>query len=321
MSRVTVPKNFNHNAIPEFLNKCHLVFSKVGLAEKDFILDCSNIRKISVVGVLLIYKLTEFSVRNLCFEKPKIIRLSEGDIFDQSLQKYGFWSLMVKIINEIDGKSFKGNVDAYLQLKFNVDPDKFIIAPQPMLRDQFSTYGTLRTHFSEAISKFYVHYKAEMVLNCVSEVALNFWKHALLDRNSILVAEGNQSKIEIACADTGNGILSTLRDGNQNFLKLDNLTLIAKAMEKRVTSKPGTDHMGRGLWILDRYATLAGGILHVYSEGAHYCNNGGRTYVEKTGYWRGTIFYLNLPLTKYVSMMDILAEEISLLNKIPLGEI
>jgi hypothetical protein len=158
-----------------------------------------------------------------------------------------------------------------------------------------------------------------MILTCVSEILLNFWKHALEDPQSILVAEGTKSKIEIGCADTGNGIISTLKEGKQEFRKLSSRQILQKAIQKNVTSKPNTFHMGRGLWILDEIATITGGIFHLYSEGVSYKNQNGKKIFSNCGYWKGTIVYLNLPLNKPVAMGDILKEEKNDLNNIKLN--
>lgn len=304
MSILSIPNVLNHNYIGDFLRKFGNIFKKVDSMEGGFQLDCSRNREVTLVGILLIYKLMDFAHANRCFSSPTIVH---KDDFYETLEKYSFLGLMRSIMNNDTG-FFKRDPD-YGQLRINLQLEQFIIAPQPMLRTDHRTQDALRTYYSRAISSFYEDMKAQMVLQCVNEVALNFWKHALADPNSILVAEGNRFKVEIACADTGDGIISTLKQGIPHFRDLSHVEILKRSVLAGVTSKPRSNHMGMGLRLLDRFATLTNGIFHIYSEGAFYKNVGGRVSAGLTGYWKGTVIYLNLPLAKIVTIQELIADD------------
>jgi signal transduction histidine kinase len=143
-----------------------------------------------------------------------------------------------------------------------------------------------------------------MIFLCLSEILLNFWEHAIDDTNSILVAEGNENHIEIACADTGNGIITTLNRVFENS-SINRPNTLKKSVEKYVTSKKMTNHMGYGLWILNQIAKRTNGRFHIYSEGAYFKNDFSKEIADKCGYWKGTIIYLSLPLKNPITLSDL----------------
>lgn len=311
----TTPKYFTHNTIDDFLQKFGVVFSQTNKLERNVKVDCSKNYKISVIGIMLLYKWTNFTLKNQCFYNPTLFDDNKGRFWD-SFEKYSFVELMKGIMNDIPTKKEQ---QLYESLKVSQNSN-LIIAPQPMIRGNSLTRDNLHKIYAPQIIKFYGNDEiSEMILTCVSEILLNFWKHALEDPQSILVAEGNKSKIEIGCADTGNGIISTLKEGKAEFRNLTSKQILQKAIQKHVTSKPKTFHMGRGLWILDEIATITGGIFHLYSEGVSYKNQNGKKIFDNCGYWKGTIVYLNLPLQKPVAMDDILKEEKNDLSNIKLN--
>lgn len=300
----TLPKNFNHNFIDDFLLRFGIIFSKIDKLEPDVIVECGSIRKISVIGVMLLYKWMDFTLKKQCFHEPTIF-LNPKDELMGSLDRYNFLELMRGIVDKIPAKKEQ---KIYESLKTRQESN-FIIAPQPMIRGNSLTRDNLHKMYAPQIVNFYNDEQVNtMVLTCISEILLNFWKHALDDPQSILVAEGNKSKIEIGCADTGNGIISTLREGKPDYVSLTSKQILQKSIQENVTSKPNTPHMGRGLWILDEIATVTGGIFHLYSEGVSYKNQKGKKIFDNCGYWKGTIVYLNLPLQKPVAIDGILKE-------------
>lgn len=311
----TIPKHFNHNSIDDFLIKFGDVFFKINKAEKEITVNSSNNHTISVIGLVLLYKWMDFASKKKCFDSPTLLLFEENNILS-SLDKYDFWDLIKGLFGEI---SKREEQKIYESLKVRQE-NNLIIAPQPMIRGNSLTRDNLHKIYAPQIIKFYNDDKtSEMILTCISEILLNFWKHALEDPQSILVAEGNKSKIEIGCVDTGNSIISTLKEGKTEFRNLTSKQILQKAIQKNVTSKPKTFHMGRGLWILDEMATITGGIFHLYSEGVSYKNQNGKKIFDNCGYWKGTIVYLNLPLQKPVAMDDILKEEKNDLNNIKLN--
>ena len=209
--------------------------------------------------------------------------------------------------NEIDDEKL------YKKIKVKVG-DKFIIAPQPLLRNDPEYFRkNLNTEFQSKVNEYYKSNPqgAAMIFACLTEVLANFWLHATEDDTSILVADGNQAKIEIACADNGEGIISTLKSNSEyDFLKKPE-DFLKRCVEKGVTSKPNTNHMGYGLWMLDQITRQAKGKFHLYSQGGYYCNDYGKITVGRCGYWQGTILYMNLPLSNPVNIAEILNESSS----------
>lgn len=142
-----------------------------------------------------------------------------------------------------------------------------------------------------------------MVFQCLSEVVINFWEHAIDDTKSILVAEGSKDYVKIACADTGKGIISTLGPTlEKGYSKVD---ILLKSLEKEVTSKQNTDHMGCGLWIIDELVAKAKGKLYIYSEGVYYKREFGDRMASVCSYWKGTIIYIFLPLSSPATIADL----------------
>lgn len=296
MVKFEFPKILKPNDITPLLNSFEKAFSMEEQLVPDVKIDLLKVKKISLLGVLLNYKIIEYTYKHNCFKKPELL---VNDYIEEQWERYGFTKLIHSFVSNRDEseKNYKN-----LQVKV---ADKFIIAPQALLRSKNYSDKFLKSEFLPKIEAYYSKKEKviAMVFLCLSEILLNFWEHAIDDTNSILVAEGNQDHIEIACADTGNGIITSLskvlnpprnRPGT-----------LAQAVEKHVTSKRMTNHMGYGLWILNQIASKTGGRLHIYSEGAFFRNDFGKELAENCGYWKGTIIYLSLPLNKPVTLSDI----------------
>lgn len=296
---ITPPKHLRSNEILQFLNDCQKIFEIKGREEKNFILDLTKVKKANVLGILLIYKIIEYSVNHSCFDRP-LIRLEAHSEVGILLEKFGFTGLILAYIQD------PGDIEKqYRSLKISVE-ENFIIAAQALMREDKKSKEEINKKYLPQIEKYYKDSpKAiSMILLVFSEILLNFWEHAIDDTKSIIVANGNKNNIEIACADTGNGIISTLgRSLNYSDLRPEEILL--KSLERGITSKQLTNHMGYGLWILDQVATLTKGRLHLYSEGAYYHNEGGSRKSGKCGYWQGSIIYISLPLLKPKSLEDI----------------
>jgi len=296
--RFIAPKHFITNNILAFLNEVQDVFNMNDKMEPNVIFDLSRISKSNILGMLLMYKFIDYTYNNNCFKKPEVL---VNSYVQNMMTEYGFMKLIESYISNKD-KSLK----EYKQLSINIT-DNFIIAPQPLLRNDTYSNEVLRNKFLPQIEEYYSfnHSIISMVFLCLSEILLNFWEHAVEDTKSILVAAGNNSNIEIACADTGSGIITTLGSA---FSKdsLSKEQIILKSVEKGVTSKKMTDHMGYGLWILNEITKLTKGRFHIYSQGAYLQNNFGKQLHGKCGYWQGTIIYLSLPLHSPKSLSDII---------------
>ena len=267
-----------------------------GKLEKGFLLDLNKTTKCSMIGVLLVYKIIEFSIKNDCFRFPMYLM---GSPFQEAMEKYGFTTLIITYLSDKDvaEKEFRN-------LKISVT-DQFIIAPQALLRNDRYNIEVLNKKYLPKIQKYYSYSDkiVSMIFLAFSEVLLNFWEHAVDDTQSIIVANGNNNNIEIACADNGRGIISTLSHAGKS--KEDSIKTLQSAVQKGVTSKDLTNHMGYGLWIIDEIAKRTNGRFHLYSQGAFYQNEFGKSSSGRCGYWQGTVVYLSLPLKNPVTLSDI----------------
>lgn len=292
--RFIIQRQLNHNSILAFLNTIEEVFGMKNRRMPGVVFDLSFMNETNILGLLLIYKIVEFSFENNCFYRPLLV---PNDYITQELKKFGFWNLL-------DAYLTNKSAD-YKNLSFT-DEGNFFMAPLALLRDESYSEKVIKERFLPNIENYYVNNPKAvlMILSCMSEVILNFWEHAVKDTKSIFVASGNRNKVEIACADTGDGIISTLSKSltEQNLSKEQ---LLIKALEKGVTSKKMTNHMGYGLWILNEIVSLAGGRLHIYSEGAYIFNNYGKIKKGICSYWKGTVIYLSLPISSPKTLADI----------------
>ena len=171
-----VPKIFKANDVISFINNIQVIFKMQESMTPNVRIDLTKIKQISALGILVIYKVIEYTYVNNCFKKPE---LNVNEYIQQKWKEYGFYDLIHLYVSNKDIAE-KGYKDLSIKLQ-----DKFFIAPQALLRSD--------------------NYSKEMI-----EILLNFWEHAVNDMRSIIVAEGNKSNIEIICADTGDGIISTL---------------------------------------------------------------------------------------------------------------
>ncbi len=293
---IHVPNTINASSINSFLKSIQVIYELEDTHANGYILDLSKIKKINVLGMLMIYKVIEYSVIKKCFNLPAI---QFQDYITNKISEYGFSPLINAYVNNL-------NRDERLKKLEIKITDKFILAPQPLLRDSNFTNEYLREKFLPKLHEYYTGQEKiiSMISICFSEILLNFWEHAVEDTQSIMIANGNDNFIEIACADSGNGILSTLKT-NERYSDFDDLKLFSSCVKKNVTSKEKSNHMGFGLWILDELVKAANGRLHIYSEGYQYINDYNKIRIEKCSFWRGTIVYLALPLKNAKSLIDI----------------
>ena len=293
---ITLPKQLTINSVHEILRVANIIFKCEERKLPMHALDLTKITKVNVLGMLLIYKIIEYSYEKKCFFQPAIFYES---FIEKKWTEYQFTPLINSYIKNTDSSPvFK---DFKVQLS-----DNFILAPQPLLRDNDFTDKYLKNKFLPKITEYYQGQDKviSMIFTCFSEILLNFWEHAVEDSKSIMIADGNKSYIQIACADTGNGIISTLRM-NKKYQGLSKEKLILESIKKNTTSKEKSYHMGYGLWLIDQIVTEVGGRFHLFSEGVHYSNEYGNVRVDSTEYWKGTIVYLALPISKAKSLSDI----------------
>jgi hypothetical protein len=297
MIKFDFPKILKINNTVQLLNSLEKAFSMEEQLIPDAKIDLGKVKKTSLIGILLNYKFVEYTYKHNCFRKPEMI---VNPYIEKEWERYGFTKLIHSFISNKDLTERN-----YKNLKVKVD-DRFIIAPQALLRSKDYSDRFLKSEFLPKIENYYSKNDkvVSMIFLCLSEILLNFWEHAVDDTNSILVAEGNENHIEIACADTGNGIITTLNKVYENS-SIDRANTLKKSVEKFITSKKMTNHMGYGLWILNQITTKTKGRFHIYSEGAFFKNDFGKEFADKCGYWKGTIIYLSLPLKNPVTLTDI----------------
>ena len=291
----TPPKKFVLNKTLEFLRNVESIFHLEGKKEREVYFLIAKIEEVDILGLLLIYKFIEYTATHACFENPRLV---ESEFIKNELKKYAFWNLIQ------DYKQIKE--DVYKNLNFQ-DFGTFFITPMPLLRGK--KYD--RNLFLPQIETYYAGNDdaISVVLTCLGEIILNFWEHAVEDSQSILVASGNKHKIEIACADTGNGIISSLLPVVGNIKKKDDKKererVLLKSLSKNVTSKSNTNHMGCGLWEINELVAMNKGRLHIYSEGAYVHNDFGQTKSGTCAFWKGTIIYVSLPLDNPKTLKNI----------------
>lgn len=293
---IRIPKSLNVNSTSEVLTEFKDVFSYENQRRTGYVLDLSKIKKINVLGMLIVYKIIEYSVEKKCFLNPEI---HYEELIEEKWAEYQFLPLINSYIREVDSSQKFKKLEIQLT-------DKFILAPQPLLRENDFTDKYLKNKFLPKIKQYYSGQEKviSMIFTCFSEILLNFWEHAVDDTKSIMMADGNKDYMEIACSDTGNGIITTLKK-NPKYKNLSDEKLISQSINKNVTSKENTYHMGFGLWIIDQIVREIKGRFHLFSEGVHYSNEYGKIKTKKTGYWKGTIVYIALPLNNAKSLCDI----------------
>lgn len=274
------PSVLTPQTVKYFLKEVEPLFSMVNKTVPNVLFDAYGLEKAGLLGHLLIYKFMEFSFKKRCFLNPTFS--IKEDIFNE-FKKTGFQKLVLAFVN--DKKKDFG------KLKYEEENGIFIA---PINLANFEK-GDGQDLYAPQIRDYYVNLKVAFIVTlCMSEIAANYSAHAEDDTNSILVAKGNHSFFEIACADNGIGIVSSLRPTLRE--KCTSHEVMEMAMQRGVTSKHGTDHMGFGLWLVNEMVSMLKGELFVFSEHACYINRQGRIKKGESDYWRGTITYVRLPL-------------------------
>ena len=86
-----------------------------------------------------------------------------------------------------------------------------------------------------------------------------------------------------------------------------------KSIEKGITSKPFSNHMGLGLFLIQNICKYNEGEMRIISEGCSLEIRNRRENLKKISFWRGTIVYLKLNLDKIVNLYEI--PELKINNK------
>ena len=297
------PSSLNERTLGAFLDSVAPVFKMREGNVKNVTFDVADTTSANILGVLMIYKFLEYTVKNRCFINPT---LNFGESTRRLLDTNGFTKWVLTYVNNINKPA------DYAELKYQVSNNLFI-APIALNRQ---SEDVATSSVNTKICQYYGYNPSIRfaIITCISEVISNFAAHADNETQSVLVASGDRNHFELACADNGIGIVSNLNSIiNTVYPRKENYEILEKALDKGVTSKldASSGHMGCGLWILNQYVTAAKGELHIFSEGAYIHNHQGKMRRGRCGYWKGTIIYLTLPL----SSPDRIAETTLRLNE------
>lgn len=299
-TNIRIPPKCVVDEILSFLKSVEVIFNWKNEKKPNVLFNLSEVRDIDMLGLLLNYKIIEFCVENRCITDSEI---KTNEYVNNKLSEFKIQELL---------NSYLENKRAdYTNLDF-FQGKRLFIAPFPLLRENEYTKSKIKESYFPKIEEYYSGCKnkeniASMIFQCFSEILLNFWEHAVNDTKSIIIANGNTDFIEIACVDTGNGIISTLGPTLDHHLTKGEILL--KSLEMGVTSKKDTDHMGCGLWIINSITSLAKGRLILISEDQYVKNDFGKISNGECPYWGGTIIYVFLSLTSPKSLLDILPED------------
>lgn len=124
------------------------------------------------------------------------------------------------------------------------------------------------------------------------------------------MAKGNKQHFEIACADNGDGIITTLLPQYRKYSK-SGYNILRFSVEKNVSSKMSEGHMGCGLWLVNEFVSRSKGILSIFSGHGYYQNKKGKIKCGESPFWQGTIIHLDIPLNNPSIFTDIVKEAAS----------
>lgn len=274
------PEIFTSLYIKQFLSDMQFVFDISHKMLPNFIFDLRRTEKVDLVGLVLIYKWLEYTVRNGCFNTPMY---KDNDCIKEAYNKYGFDKL---ISNYVKYRKVDPNKLRY------TEKDGVFVAPIILSNRQEA-----ENIYAPQINSYYTNKdNAFVVLQCLGEIVSNFEAHAKDDSDSILVASGNEKEFEIVCADSGIGIVGSLSNKKLGLLKP--YEILQEAIKKGITSKACSDHMGYGLWLISQFVSTLKGNMEIYSQGGYLKNIKGHIRAGQFPYWKGTIIHVKLPLIK-----------------------
>ena len=259
-----------------------------------FYLKFSKVKSIDVLGILVLFKFLEYSILKDCFFAPTTIDI---ETINEQVKEYGFESLIASCYNDPQKME-----EAYSKLRSRI-VDKFLISPI-IIFSGLEDKDKIEKKCFDTITRFYGEGDvSDMVFMVISELIGNFYSHSDDKSRSIVVAYGTKERIEIACADAGIGIVGSLKTVCHSK---NNISVMRSAFVKGVSSKPGSDHMGYGLWMLDETIKRNNGYLISYSQDAYYERRGNKVLCAEVPVWKGTIIYLRLNASNPVNVKDII---------------
>lgn len=296
------PENFCAHNAKFFLADIEEVFEMENSKTSHVFFTVMQTKKIDLLGLLLVYKFLNYTVKKECFAKPST-DLKNNKIISSELKRIGFQ----KLVDE--NFTIKDPDDTKTEYSEN---NGFFLAPIVLER---SSKSNTDNYIETKIRNYYNDTRiSQGLLQCIGEISSNFKEHAVLDTKSVLVARGNKEQIEIACADNGAGIISTLLPAlNQNFNK-HRYDVLKKAIEENITSKAKEGHMGCGLWIVNQFVTRSQGIMYIYSQNGYLINKKGVIKCGQSPFWKGTIVYVNMPIYNKTVFSQVLEEKERLID-------
>lgn len=290
-----IPSPFTIRTVRNFLKEFEAIFKQEGSKIPNVLLVANN-PEFDLLGALVFYKTIEFIIKKNCLYKPSLKGYKDC-IYE--MHKFGFGGLISPYFDSNSSVLFTPKYQEY---------DGVFIAPF-VLKDAMCNQE--EHQYAPNIAKFYNNSTITYaIFQCLAEIRSNFAEHAMDDTDTVMVASGNKKFFKIVCADTGVGVISSLSpslNADRPLLPEDILML---ATHEGITSKKNTNHMGYGLWLVNKFVESQKGELHIYSEGAFYMNRSGKIKKGKCGFWQGTIIYVSLPLQNlkgFKSIMDEMA--------------
>ena len=303
--KITVPKSFGIDHVDEFLQEAQVIFRIENKLIPGFIFDLSKIKQVGLIGQLLIYKFISYTAENHCFLSPTILS-SEEQWIEKKLKEYGFYDIIMAYVNKDNRKKILDSYKGLLFKELTKEKTRVLIAPQRLLRDEADIRDLLEQKLFSDLYDFYGRNTASKIATtCIGELLTNFWAHATIDSGTVMVAMGNKYFIEICIADNGLGIVSTLAKADAKYSKMSFSVVLEKALEKGVTSKPKTSHMGLGLFLIKEIVKANNGRMLIFTEGVYADIRPKKVHIGPTGYWKGTIVYIRLDFSKPTSLEEI----------------
>lgn len=276
------PQKFCVQNVKYFLENIECIFEMENQHQSGVFFDVYNTEKVDILGLLLIYKFLNYTVKKHCFVNP-ITNLRDNKEVSGMMKKIGFEKLVDENFTIKNPDETKAN--------YSVSEGLFI-APIVLRRDGCESINKVEKKIKDYYKENEI---SSSILQCIGELSSNFQEHAVEDTQSVLVARGNKDYIEIACADNGEGIISSLNSTLKE--KYNNgYDVIRRSIEENVTSKPDGGHMGCGLWIVNQYVTATKGVMYIYSQNGYLKNNEGKIKCGESPFWKGTIIYIKMPL-------------------------
>lgn len=282
---VFFPKRLTRNYISELIEKTNFIYTLEGANRSGVRFIIKDKLEMDLLGVLVVYKILEYSYKQGCFKDPTLECISKSiqKEFENGIKRYGFGALI--------SECFKDSEEAYRNLKTETI-DGFLVAPMALSNNAQEAEKLVNATIKEIKKYFEKENKQDALDACImisevlSELFGNFYAHANDKTNSVIVVRGNKHNIQITCADSGLGITETLRDVDTYKTKGEGY-ILEHALRKGVTSKPGTNHMGHGLWLINEIVNKNGGTLFIYTQSVSYSNKHAKSI--NVPRWKGTI--------------------------------